>query len=127
MRNIGSGTLSAIAGRSGNSLVYARVVADARRGLTVGEIGGVTHVSERSVHNWASGKSRPEGEQRDRLLELKYIVEGLSEVYEDEGIEIWLHARQRSLGGKSPLELLRNGQFDDVLEAVDRLAGGPRR
>jgi transcriptional regulator with XRE-family HTH domain len=110
-----------------HTLVYTRVVADARRGLTVSEIGGITNVSERSVHNWASGKSRPEGEARDRLLELKYVIEGLAEIYEDEGIEIWLHSRQRSLGGRSPLELLREGRFDVVLEAVDRLAGGPRR
>ena len=118
--------MSAVAGKS-STLVYTRVVADARRGLTAGEIGGITQVSERSVHNWASGKSRPEGESRDRLLELKYVIEGLGEIYEDEGIEIWLHSRQRSLGGRSPLELLRAGRFDEVLEAVDRVAGGPRR
>jgi transcriptional regulator with XRE-family HTH domain len=109
------------------TLVYTRVVADARRGLTVSEIGGITGVSERSVQNWAAGKSRPEGESRDRLLELKYVIEGLSDVYEDEGIEIWLHSRQRSLGGQSPLDLLRDGRFDEVLDAIDRLAGGPRR
>jgi hypothetical protein len=109
------------------SLVYTRVVADARRGLTVGEIGGITGVSERSVQNWAAGKSRPEGDSRDRLPELKYVIEGLSDVYEDEGIEIWLHSRQRVLGGRSPLDLLREGRFDVVLDAVDRLAGGPRR
>ncbi|MDT5285566.1 MAG: hypothetical protein QOF88_455 [Mycobacterium sp.] len=109
------------------TLVYTRVVSDARRGLTVNEIGGITGVSERSVQNWAAGKSKPEGQSRDRLLELKYVIEGLSDVYEDEGIEIWLHSRQRSLGGQSPLELLRDGRFDEVLDAVDRLAGGPRR
>src|ERR1700739_3284238 len=109
------------------TLVYTRVVADARRGLTVSEIGGVTGVSERAVQNWAAGKSKPEGQSRDRLLELKYVIEGLADVYEDEGIEIWLHSRQRSLGGQSPLELLRDGRFDEVLDAVDRLAGGPKR
>src|ERR1700752_159093 len=102
----------------GHTLVYTRVVADARRGLTVSEIGGITGVSERSVQNWAAGKSRPAGESRDRLLERKYVIEGLADVYEDEGIEIWLHSRQRSLGGQSPLELLREGRFDEVLDAV---------
>jgi hypothetical protein len=118
--------MGAVADKS-SALVYTRVVADTRRGLTAGEIGRITCVSERSVQNWASGRSKPEGESRDRLLELKYIVEGLAEVYEDEGIEIWLHSRQRALGGQSPIELLREGQFQEILEAVDRLAGGPRR
>lgn len=118
--------MSVATGRQ-NSLVYTRVVADARRGLNLNEIGSITKVGERSVQNWAAGNSRPEGRQRDLLLELKYVIEGLSEVFEDEGIEIWLHSRQRSLGGQSPLDLLRNGEFQPVLEAIDRLAGGPRR
>lgn len=113
--------------RKSHTLVYTRVVADARRGLSTSEIGGVTQVSERAVQNWASGKSKPEGDARERLLELKYIVEGLSDVYEDEGIEIWLHSRQRNLGGETPLQLLRQGRFADVLQAVEQLAGGPRR
>lgn len=116
-----------MAAAKSQTLVYTRVVADARRGLTTGEIGGITGVSERSVQNWAAGKSKPEGASRDRLLELKYVIEGLADVYEDEGIEIWLHSRQRSLGGQSALDLLRDGRFDEVLDAIDRLAGGPRR
>lgn len=116
--------MSAVAGRP--TLVYTRVVADARRGLTVSEIGGITRVTDRSVQNWAAGKTKPEGESRDRLLELKYVIEGLSDVFEDEGIEIWLHSRQRGLGGRTPLELLQEGRFDQVLEAIDRLAGGPK-
>lgn len=118
--------MSVAAGRS-NTLLYTRVVADARRGLSFSEIGDVTRVSERSVQNWASGRTKPETQARDLLLELKYVIEGLSEVYEDQGIEIWLHSRQRSLGGNSPLGLLKEGRFDEVLEAIDRLAGGPRR
>jgi hypothetical protein len=107
-----------------SSPVYMRVVADARRSLTAGEIGGITRVSERSVQDWASGQRKPEGESRDRLLELKYVIQLLAEVYDDEGIEIWLHSPQRSLGGHTPLTLLREGRFGVVLEAVDRLAGG---
>lgn len=116
--------MTVAAGRGG-TLVYSRVVADTRRGLTVSEIGAVTKVSERSVQNWAAGRNTPEGKARDLLLELKYVIDGLADVFEDEGIEIWLHSRQRTLGGQTPLELLRDGRFDEVLEAVDRLAGGP--
>ncbi len=109
------------------SPVYRRVVADARRALTVAEIGDVSGVSERSVYNWARGSARPEGASRDRLFELKYVIESLSDVYDDEGIEIWLHARLRRFQGKRPLDLLREGDFERVLNAVDALAGGPKR
>lgn len=112
---------------SADSPLYRRVVADARRALSVAEIGEITGVSPRAVQNWANGSSRPEGTSRDRLLELKYIIEELSDVFTDEGIEIWLHSRQRTLGGRQPYDLLQEGRFEDVLLAVEALAGGPRR
>lgn len=109
------------------SPLYRHVVADARRALSVAEIGQVSGVTERSVHNWSRGISRPEGSSRERLLELKYVIEQLSDVYDDEGIEIWLHARQRRFGGERPLDLLRAGNFESVLSVIEGLAGGPRR
>lgn len=109
------------------SPLYRHVVADARRALSLVEIGQIAGASERAVQNWASGASSPEGLKRDRLLELKYVIEELSDVYTDEGVEIWLHGRQKSLGGRRPLDLLRDGEFEAVLAAVERLAGGPRR
>lgn len=117
--------MSSVAKKPG-TLLYTRVVADARRALSTSEIGGVTGVTERSVQNWATGKSTPDGDARDRLLELRFVVEELSDVFEDEGIEIWLRSRQRTLGGRSPLDLMREGDFATVLAAVERLAGGPR-
>ncbi len=117
-----------LSAHASHSTLYRHVVADARRaGLKVVEIGDITGVSERAVQNWANGTSRPEGHSRDRLLELKYVIEQLSDVYTDEGIEIWLHARQRALSGQRPVDLLRAGQFETVLQLVERLAGGPRR
>jgi uncharacterized protein (DUF2384 family) len=112
----------------GQSTLYRHVVADARRaGLKVAEIGEITGVGERAVQNWANGTSKPEGASRDRLLELKYVIEQLSDVYNDEAIEIWLHARQRALDGERPVDLLRTGHFETILQLIDRLAGGPRR
>lgn len=125
------GALSTASARSADetagSPLYRHVVADARRALSLVEIGQITGVGDRAVQNWARGSSRPEGVSRERLLELKYVIEQLSDVYTDEGIEIWLHARQRGLGGRRPLDLLQEGQFEVVLTAVEHLAGGPRR
>lgn len=109
------------------SPVYRKVVQDARRALTVQEIAQVTGVQQRSVQNWAAGTTRPEGPQRDRLIELSYVIEQLSDVFDDEGIEIWLHSPQRLLNHARPVEALREGRFVEVLQVVDFLAGGPRR
>jgi transcriptional regulator with XRE-family HTH domain len=109
------------------SPLYRHVVADARRALSIAEIGAITGVGERAVQKWAQGASKPEGSSRERLLELNYVIEQLLDVYDDEGIEIWLHARQRAFDGHAPLELLREGRFEEVLRVIERLAGGPRR
>lgn len=106
-------------------VMYPRVVSELRGGaLSTSEIGTLTGVSERQVQRWASGTSRPEGDSRTRLLELKYIVDQLRDVYTEDGVEIWLHGRNRGLGGQRPIELLEARRFDVVLEAIERLHMG---
>src|SRR3954447_20917290 len=92
--------------------------------LTTSELADVTGVKERQVQHWAAGTHRPQGEKRDRLLEVAYIVEQLGDVYTREGVEIWLHGRNRDVGGKRPIDLLRGGDFETVLHAVERLQSG---
>ncbi len=105
--------------------LYARIVENIREtGLTTAELAQVAGVRERQVQHWASGSHRPQGEARDRLLEVAYIVEQLKEVYKPEGVEIWLHGRNRSLGGQRPIDLLEAGDFRTVLHAIERLRTG---
>ena len=104
--------------------VYARIVSDLREALSADEIASIVGIHARQVQNWASGKNRPQGANRDLLLEVDYLVRRLRGVYRPEGVEIWLHGRNRSLNGERPIDLLRAGQFPRVLEAVDRLYEG---
>jgi hypothetical protein len=105
--------------------LYARIVADLREtALTTAEVAAITGVRERQVQHWAAGSHRPQGSKRDRLLELTYVVDRLRDVYRPEGIEIWLHGRNRDLGGQRPIDLLREGQFISVLNAIERLETG---
>lgn len=105
--------------------VYSRIVQDLRAtALTTHEIGEITHVKERQVHNWAAGSHQPRAAARDRLLELAYIVGELQDVYTPEGVDIWLHGRNKSLNGQRPLDLMIAGDFPTVLHAVERLKTG---
>lgn len=105
--------------------LYARLVDDLREAvLTNGELAEITGVKTRQVQHWASGAHRPQGEAKDRLLELHYIVERLREIYAPEGADIWVHGRNRGLEGQKPIDLLRAGEFERVLAAVERLASG---
>lgn len=108
-----------------DSGLYARLVDDLRDGVfTNAELAEITGVKTRQVQHWASGAHRPQGDAKERLLEIHYIVERLLEVYKPEGADIWIHGRNRGLGGEKPIDLLRAGAFERVLAAVERLASG---
>jgi transcriptional regulator with XRE-family HTH domain len=93
-------------------------------GLTAAEIGDITGVRERQVQNWAAGNSRPAADARDRLIDVYYIVRELENVYRPDGIEIWIHARNPELGGRRPIDMLIEGDFEPVVQAVVRLRAG---
>ena len=109
---------------SGENLTYLRIVEQVTgSGITQEELGSAVGASLRSVQNWASGAAAPRGASRERLLDVKYIVEELRAAYTDEGIEIWLHARNRNLGGQRPIDLLTAGGVDIVVEEAQRVSG----
>jgi hypothetical protein len=103
---------------------YPSRVARVRRSVTTEELAQVVAVQPRQVQHWAAGRHRPQGAARDRLLDLDYVIELLSEVYDEEGVQIWLHGRNRTLGARRPLDVLIEGDFPAVLAAVERLTSG---
>lgn len=104
---------------------YPLVVEQIRAaGLTLADIASATGVSERQVQHWSAGSSRPRDVSRDRLVDVLYLMQQLAEVYKPEGVDIWLHARNRSLEGERPIDLLGRGDFEPVLAAVERLKAG---
>jgi uncharacterized protein (DUF2384 family) len=105
--------------------LYARIVDEVRgSGLSTSDVARVVGVAERQVRNWTSGGNTPSGRNRDRLLELHYVTQLLRDVYTPQGAEIWLHGRKRSLGGRRPIDLLVEGAYDQVLDAIERLHAG---
>jgi uncharacterized protein (DUF2384 family) len=105
--------------------LYTRIVDEVRdSGLTTSDVARLIGVAERQVRNWSSGGHNPNGRNRDRLLELHYVTSLLRDVYSPEGAEIWLHGRKRSLDGRRPVDLLAQGSYDVVLEAIERLRAG---
>jgi len=105
--------------------MYPRIVEELRgRLFSANELAILTGVSERQVQRWASGASKPDGDSRTRLLEVRYIVDQLREVYTEEGTEIWLHGRNRALKGRRPLDLLEEGQVEPILEVIEQLHVG---
>jgi uncharacterized protein (DUF2384 family) len=118
-----SGVPQRIADSSG--ITYSLVVQEIRaNGVTSAELAEITGVRERQVQHWVAGSSKPRDASRERLTDVYYVINQLQDVYRPEGVEIWLHARNRDLSGRRPIDLLRSGEFSPVLEAVERLTHG---
>ena len=110
---------------STGSVTYMRVVNDVTRsGITQAELAKAVGAGARTVQNWASGQNAPRGKVAERLLDIRTIVELLSDSYTDEGIDIWLHSRNRNLDMRRPIDLLMEGQVDQVLDEAKWVAGG---
>jgi hypothetical protein len=108
----------------GGEVVYSRIVSDLREAISTDELAKVIGIHSRQVQNWAAGRNRPQGDNRDQLLGVHYLVQRLRDVYRPEGVEIWLHSRNREFDGQRPLDLLAAGEYERVLAAVERLVDG---
>ena len=92
--------------------------------LTIKEVANLTGVDDRQAQRWAAGTSEPAGASLHRLLDANFIVRELLEVYEPEGVRIWLHSRNRALADQRPIDVAATGDFEPVLAAVRRLVHG---
>lgn len=54
------------------------------------------------------------------------LVDSLLDTYRPEGVLIWLTSGNHNLGGYSPRHLIRDGDWQPLLDEADRLAGGSR-
>lgn len=104
----------------------ARLIARSReRGsVTAEDIAFVTGVKVRQVQNWAGGHARPTGDRLRQLLDLGYVIDVLDDLYEPEGVVLWLHGRNRMLEDERPLDLIRRGRTEDVLVVLKQLTEG---
>lgn len=104
---------------------YTRIVtAVTNAGITQTQLSQAVGSSLRTVQNWSKGDAAPAGARAQRLLDINYLVEELQNAYTTEGIQIWLHSRNRNLDGQRPIDLLTQGQFDAVLQEAQRITGG---
>jgi transcriptional regulator with XRE-family HTH domain len=107
------------------SVTYMRVVDEVTKaGITQAELAKAVGAGPRTVQNWASGQNTPRGDTVKRLLDVRTIVELLRDSYTDEGIDIWLHARNRNLDMRRPIDLIVDGQIDTVINEAKWVAGG---
>ncbi len=86
-------------------------------------IGAACSITERTVRNWESGQSIRR-RHADRLSALADVVLVISETLLLDGVDPWLWARLRLLGGHRAVELLGVDEVDGVLTAARAFVEG---
>jgi uncharacterized protein (DUF2384 family) len=84
----------------------------------------VLEKSTKSVRRWLRDEAEPRWETRQRMLELEAVLDRLRGVVEPDAAEEWLFKPVPILDYRQPAELLRRGEFRDVLGAIDAMSEG---
>ena len=85
------------------------------------EVANLLGTRPETVSRWNQGRAYPQPNTERMLLELEYIVDQLSELYEPREARQLIFAPQKLLDGKSPAVLIRGGHIDEVMRLVNQL------
>ena len=75
------------------------------------------------VHEWLSGRSAPQGEKAERLLELAVLVARLRTLIGADLVSAWLNGPVPALDERRPIELVAEGNCQDVAALLSALEG----
>lgn len=104
-----------------NAIAVRLKVIDEKASLRFVDVAELLKVRPETVSRWNQGKAFPQSEPEQRLLELGYIVEQLSELYKPDEARLWLLSPQKLFRGERPFDLIRDGRFQEVLKVVHQL------
>jgi len=85
------------------------------------EVANLLGTRPETVSRWNQGRAYPRATTEKALLELEYIVDQLSELYEPHEARQWIFAPQKLLGGASPATLIGSGRIDEVMRLVAQI------
>jgi transcriptional regulator with XRE-family HTH domain len=93
-------------------------------GLTQEDIGQIVNASARSVARWSSGDVVPQKLNRERLIELAYVAEAVTQVLPPDKANLWMFTPNRLLQHDKPADRVRDGHYKDVLDLIEAMADG---
>lgn len=90
-------------------------------GLSGTDIANITDVSKATVSRWKAGSARPHPNTQLVISDLYYITCRLQEYYNADEIRTWLFARHPQLEGRRAIDLINDGNSEEVLRILERL------
>lgn len=80
--------------------------------------------STRCPASGATGEVVPQRLNRQRLIELAYVPEALTEVLPAEDANLWMFTPNRLLAHDTPARRIHDGGYKDVLDLIEAIADG---
>jgi len=88
-------------------------------GLNFSEVAEALGVQRQTVYRYRKLESVPNAEVQERLAKIREISYLLSEVFIDEGTQLeWLYSPVPLLRERRPIDLIRKGEFDEVMSVL---------
>src|SRR5438067_13585091 len=101
------------------SAVAARLdVITSKTGIEESELADLLGTTPQTVHRWRTAQAAPQSAHLRRIADLAFAAEELAELYTPDEARLWLYSRHRLLGGQRPVDLIRTGEMDPVLQAI---------
>jgi hypothetical protein len=95
-----------------------------RGGLKGTDVANIAEVSPATVSRWTAGKALPHPKTQLVISDLRYVVDRLSEFYTPEETRLWLYSKHRLLNGQRAIDLINQGQADEILSVIESLDEG---
>ena len=107
-----------------NAIARKLDVIQSKGALKSVDIANVLGTRPETVSRWNQGRAFPQRDKEKLILELEYVVDRLSDLYEPDDARLWLFSRQKLLGGKTPAELIQKGHTEEVLQVIGQQSEG---
>ena len=104
-----------------------KTIDDARKkfGLNYVELSSALHVDRRTLLRYRKEISTPLPGVRERMERLREISQLLDDLFDTpETRTAWLHGSVPMLRGRRPIDLMRQGELDDILSVLADLYSG---
>ncbi len=89
-----------------------------------GDLARALDANPRTLLRWLNDETVPRAEAKERMLEAIAVFERLSSTLIPGAAHDWLYTPNGGLDYHKPIDLLRAGEFRQVLGAIDALAEG---
>ena len=90
-------------------------------GLTYKQVGTLAGATTRTAQRWADADELtvPSGDRRVKVEQVRDLKRLLASTFPDEQVALqWLHREVPLLGGRRPIDLIKRGDLDPVVEAL---------